>query len=208
MESNQFSSLEEILLYRNTNEDLSNFFYVASKYMKLLHKNGLYITNFEPKHLKYNEESVVFERTDRITNRIIGDEVKSNIEAFTSLMVGSYINYTSSLLPISKLKEYYPEVKYSFPPQDVEYFNMSLNENKTMYYCDYVDQIKVLGSENFGQNDLKRINIKSLSTPEGRALSEKNVSLSRQAAFANVLIVSAIVCLITIVAVLTYVILK
>lgn len=197
-----FTSLNEIIEKHTSNEELASFFYIASRYMELLHNNGLYITNFDPRHIKTNGESVVFERTDKMTNRIIGDEVRSNIEAFNSFMIGSYINYTSSLLPYVKLKEFYNDVKYSFPEEDEAYFNESINEGKIMYYHQYVDNRR-----NFIDGMVtSNVNVKTKTTPAGKFVSEREYY--KQAAFANVLVISAIVCLITLVAVLTYVILK
>lgn len=203
MDNNNFESLNSILEKKASNEELASFFYSASKYMELLHKNGLYVTNFDPKHVKTNGTSVIFERTDKMTNRIIGNEVKSNIEALNSLMIGSYMNYTNSLLPYSKLKEYYNEVKYLFPVDDEAYLNASINEDKTFYYHQYVDNRKNVMDGMAHSN----VNVKVKATSIGTAMSEKEY-YNRQAAFANVLIISAIVCLITLVAVLTYVILK
>lgn len=203
MDNNNFESLNSVLEKKASNEELASFFYSASKYMELLHKNGLYVTNFDPKHVKTNGTSVIFERTDKMTNRIIGNEVKSNIEALNSLMIGSYMNYTNSLLPYSKLKEYYNEVKYLFPVDDEAYLNASINEDKTFYYHQYVDNRKNVMDGMAHSN----VNVKVKATSIGTAMSEKEY-YNRQAAFANVLIISAIVCLITLVAVLTYVILK
>lgn len=203
MDNNNFESLNSILEKKASNEELASFFYSASKYMELLHKNGLYVTNFDPKHVKTNGTSVIFERTDKMTNRIIGNEVKSNIEALNSLMIGSYMNYTNSLLPYSKLKEYYNEVKYLFPVDDEAYLNASINEDKTFYYHQYVDNRKNVMDGMAHSN----VNVKVKATSIGTAMSEKEY-YNKQAAFANVLIISAIVCLITLVAVLTYVILK
>lgn len=203
MDNNNFESLNSILEKKASNEELASFFYSASKYMELLHKNGLYVTNFDPKHVKTNGTSVIFERTDKMTNRIIGNEVKSNIEALNSLMIGSYMNYTNSLLPYSKLKEYYNEVKYLFPADDEAYFHASINEDKTLYYHQYVNNRRNVMDGMAHSN----VNVRVKATSIGTAMSEKEY-YNRQAAFANVLVISAIVCLITLVAVLTYVILK
>ncbi len=203
MENDSFISLGEVIEKHTSSEELTSFFYTASRYMEMLHNNGLYVTNFDPRHIKTNGESVVFERTNKMTNRIIGDEVKSNIEAFNSFMIGAYINYTNSLLPYVKLKEFYNDVKYSFPAEDEEYFNASINEGKTMYYHQYVDDRKNLIE---GMNS-SNVNVKVKATTTGVAMSERE-TYNKQAAFANVLVISAIVCLITLVAVLTYVILK
>ena len=202
MESNEFISLNEVIEKHTSNEELARIFYIASRYMQMLHSNGLYITNFDPKHIKTNGESVVFERTEQMTNRIIGDEVKSNIEAFNSFMIGSYINYINSLLPYTKLKEFYNDVKYSFPEEDEAYFNASINEAKIMYYHQYVDNRRNFIEGMVGSN----VNVKTKTTQAGKLVSEREYY--KQAAFANVLVISAIVCLITLVAVLTYVILK
>ncbi len=203
MNENSFESFDALLKRITNNEELASFFYTASTYMELLHNTGLYITNFDPKHIKTNGKSVVFERTDRRTNRIIGDEVQSNIEAFTSLMVGAYIHYTKSLLPFEQLQRIYKEVKYSFPEEDEGYFDAVINEKQVFYYHQYVDNRKNFIEGNTNLN----VRVKSKSTAVGRAMSNRE-GYNRQAAFANVLVVSAIVCLIALVAVLTYVILK
>lgn len=205
MDTSNFTSLREVLNTNMDEVDLSNVFYGASKYMALLHKNGLYVTNFNPDHIKTNNNSVVFERVDRMTNRIIGDEVRSNIEAFTSLMVGCYINYTDSLLPMANLKRYYKVINYAFPAEALEYFNESINNGKICYYHEYIDNLRNIKEGT--SNALSSSIVKVKSTAVGKLFSENDTS-SRQAAFANVLIVSAIVCLIALVAVLTYVILK
>ena len=202
MKNEHFESLHDILENGASNEELASFFYKASKSLEVYHKNGLYITRFDPRYIKNTGDSVVYEKIDRITNRIVGNEVKSNVEALVSLMVGSYINYTNSLLPYVKLREFYQDVKYSFPESDEEYFRASIQDGQLMYYHTYVDKIKGFASL---QNN--RIQVKSLATPEGKAMSEKE-NKKKQAAFANVLVFSSIVSLVTIVAVLTYIILK
>lgn len=206
MEKNSFESFDALFKQATSNEDLSLLFYTASKYMESLHHTGLYITNFDLKHIKFNGISVVFERTDWITNRIIGDEIRSNIKALTSLMVGAYMNYTKSLLPFEQLKKYYNEIKYIFPAEDENYFDRSINEGQVFYYHKYVDNRRnfLAGNSNMSNTS---VYTKSKSTAAGRAMSD-NDSYNRQAAFANVLVISSIVCLIALVAVLTYVILK
>lgn len=202
MKNEHFESLQNILENGASNEELASFFYKASKSLEVYHRNGLYVTRFDPRYIKDTGDSVIYDKIDKITNRIVGNEVKSNVEALVSLMVGSYINYTDSLLPYAKLKEFYHDVKYSFPESDEEYFNASINNGQLMYYHTYVDKIK--GFTSLSNN---RIQVKSLATPEGKAMSEKE-NRNRQAAFANVLVFSSIVSLVTIVAVLTYIILK
>ena len=202
---NNFETLEDFINKGASNDELASFFYNGSKYLELLHQNGRYATNFNPKHIVSTGKSVIFERTDIITNRIIGDEVKSNIEAYNSLMVGCYINYTKSLLPYSKLREYFNDINYAFREEDKEYFRRSIEEGEIMYYHHYVDNMnKFLSNPNNMSSSRKYVNVKS--TPQGRAMSEAEPY--SQAAFANVLIVAAIVCLIMLVAIVTYMILK
>jgi hypothetical protein len=203
LESNNFETLTEVLKNSDT-DSLEEFFYKGSKYLELLHKNDLYVTNFNPDHIKTNGNSVIFERTDKMTNRIVGNEAKSNVEAFTSLMVGAHINYTASLLPFSKIRDYYKEIKYAFSPTVDEYVDKVVNEGQVSYFHDFVDSRNNLMSS---MTTNSRVNVKGLSTPQGRAFSEKNENY-RQAAFANVLVISAMISLILLVAILTYVILK
>ena len=203
--NNEFRSLSDIVKSKTSNEDLTSFFYKASKYMELLHSNGLYVTDFKFQHVKDTGSGVVFERCDVINNPLVGRQVESNIKEFAEMMVGAYIGY-SLPIPAEKIKKDFKEIQYLFPSADIEYLSTTIYEENEMYYHDYVDRMRnFFSSGNTTSNSVALT--KSKSTAAGRAFSEKE-SYKSQAAYANVLIIAGIISLITLVAVLTYIIMR
>lgn len=179
----------------------SALFYRIDNTMKDLHKNGIYITNFDPNSIIIGDDKIVFKNLNYYNTANRSSNIVNNIYSLAALTVGAYIGYIG---PIHSekyrtyLKDNFNDYSYLFKKEDIPYYEDVLKEGHYSYYSDYVNKLdnnQVLsGNSNSRQ--------KSYSTQAGRAFT--NSDDVGNAAFMNILLIPAMISFVTIIMIVTF----
>lgn len=181
-------------------ENKRKVFYLLDKTLKQKHDSGVFMSS-------YNINSIMISTTDpsviEIKNCITFDTElreerrKLDILYLSLIAFNSYlpsIEVTNNLLNYDVIKYNFDDFTYIFNNQDVDYYkDLFVNGNMT-YYSDYINDLnkKVNGGKSSAI-------VMSYSTPEGRAMSEKD------AGFANTVLLTVNLLVVLLVGILLFV---
>lgn len=154
------------------------FIYNLDYQLKYIHDNGGYIRDISPQDIYVDPETnfPYFENIYAVSKNVFQDSEmmkKYNLLCLANLAVCLYLpeyNLESGLLSFDVLSSNFEEIKTFIPDEDISYYRNVLLENDTsLYYCDYV---KKISSDNsmLSLNAMKYVK----STPAGRAMTEKS----------------------------------
>lgn len=184
-------NVEEWFFQHNSSEDVANMHYILDKTLKYIHSKGYYVVDFSFKEILTNGESAQY---NKVTSNDFKDKNKKNqdnVLMLTSLITKVYNGFPVNV-PIQFLKDNFDEYKYVFVDGTEDYFAGVIKDGNVGYYSDYCDLKK--------SGDMKKSSQRSLtkSTPVGRMMTND------EAAYANVLILPAIITLLFISTVVIY----
>ncbi len=175
-------TLGQYFSYNNDPEVIRDSFISLDNQLKLIHERGYSV--------EISSSSIVYENGlgfSRFSKGLTEEERKNNIEDLAKLAVGTYFStptgsfsdYTH--LPNDYIKENFDIMETSIlkASRDDNYYRDVLVNGKTEYYNDYLKRIsdKKVGRENSNSRVL------TYSTPEGRAMSNKEESAFLDLAF-------------------------
>ena len=175
-------TLGQYFSYNNDPEVIRDSFISLDNQLKLIHERGYSV--------EISSSSIVYENGlgfSRFSKGLTEEERRNNIEDLAKLAVGTYFStptgsfsdYTH--LPNDYIKENFDIMETSIlkASRDDNYYRDVLVNGKTEYYNDYLKRIsdKKVGRENSNSRVL------TYSTPEGRAMSNKEESAFLDLAF-------------------------
>ena len=168
-------TLEEIMSYSNDIMELQTYFYQLSLDMKKLHQNGIYVTDFKPSNIHYNDGGFSFLAENIEDNKEV---VISNIYDFGMLMLETYSSKGGIKEGINKdnVKSLLPMIEYLIPENDVAYFRGLFSDNQVSYYHDYEINMK----ESLGGGKYEHKNYVK-ATAIGAMLTDTEDSLNKSA---------------------------
>ena len=127
--------------FNRSDEEFRELFLVLDKSMRYLHKQGFYITSFDPRDIDLVDgdiNSIRFNKFESIDNNFDTNTITcSDINICASLQIGFYTQ-TLLVLDENKLKEKFDEFANSIPDEDVPYYRGVIQRNANVYLCDFV----------------------------------------------------------------------
>lgn len=185
-------NLGQYFTYNNDPEHIREIFLSLDKQLKIIHSKG-YSVDINSSSILY-ENGLGFSKfnqgltvEERIAN--IEDLAKLAIGTYFSTPTGTFSDYTH--LPNEYMRENFEFFESSIPKvlANDNYYREVLVEGKAIYYSDYLDKLKALPQGKTSENS----RVLNYSTPQGRAMTQKDESAFIDLAFYPILLTVTII---------------
>lgn len=185
-------NLGQYFTYNNEPEHIRDSFILLDNQLKIIHSKG-YSVDINSSSIVY-ENGLGFTRfnpglTEQQRRANIEDLAKLAIGTYFSLPTGTFSDYTH--LPIDYIRENFDFFETSIQksmPNDT-YYREVLVDGKISYYNDYLSKLKTSPQGKSNENS----RVLNYSTPQGRAMSQKDESAFIDLAFYPILLTITII---------------
>lgn len=185
-------NLGQYFTYNNEPEHIRESFLLLDNQLKIIHSKGYSVD--------INSSSIVYENGlgfTRFNPGLTEQQRRSNIEDLAKLAIGTYFSLPTGTfsdythLPIDYIRENFDffETSIQKSSSNDTYYREVLVDGKISYYNDYLSQLKV--SPQGKSNETSRV--LNYSTPQGRAMSQKDESAFIDLAFYPILLTITII---------------
>jgi len=185
-------NLGQYFTYNNEPEHIRQSFLLLDNQLKIIHSKG-YSVDINSSSIIY-ENGLGFTRfnpglTEQQRRTNIEDLAKLAIGTYFSLPTGTFSDYTH--LPNDYIRENFDFFESSIPKgsSNDSYYRDVLVNGKISYYNDYLAQIKVTPQGKSNENS----RVLNYSTPQGRAMAQKDESAFIDLAFYPILLTITII---------------
>lgn len=189
------TSLYSIISYANDSRELQTYFYQLSSDMKDLHNKGIFITDFQPSNIHYNDGGFSF-LAEKVDDDKKSEVLLSNIYDCALLMLKTYAykNGIGDIVnKISKdtISNIFPEIQHVFLEEDGGYFKQIFETGDTIYYHDYINKYDQLLGEGKGEhkNFVKATSVGSMLTEKDSINKAAFISVPAVFIMAGILII-------------------
>lgn len=184
-------NLGQYFTYNNDPEHIRQSFISLDNQLKIIHSKGYSVD--------INSSSIIYENGlgfSRFNQGLTETERKANIEDLAKLAIGTYFSIPTGTfsdythLPNDYIRENFDFFESSIPKvsSNDSYYREVLVDGKTMYYSDYLSKLKVsTGKSN------ENARVLNYSTPQGRAMSQKDEAAFVDLAFYPILLTITII---------------
>ena len=184
-------NLGQYFTYNNDPEHIRQTFISLDNQLKIIHSKG-YSGDI-------NSSSIIYENGlgfSRFNQGLTEEERKANIEDLAKLAIGTYFSIPTGTfsdythLPNDYLRENFDFFESSIPKvsSNDSYYREVLVDGKVMYYSDYLSKLKVTPGKS---NENARV--LNYSTPQGRAMTQKDEAAFVDLAFYPILLTITII---------------
>ena len=185
-------NLGQYFTYNNEPEHIRDSFILLDNQLKIIHSKGYSVD--------INSSSIVYENGlgfTRFNPRLTEQQRRANIEDLAKLAIGTYFSLPTGTfsdythLPIDYIRENFDFFETSIQksmPNDT-YYREVLVDGKISYYNDYLSKLKTSPQGKSNENS----RVLNYSTPQGRAMSQKDESAFIDLAFYPILLTITII---------------
>ena len=184
-------NLGQYFTYNNDPEHIRQTFISLDNQLKIIHSKGYSVD--------INSSSIIYENGlgfSRFNQGLTEEERKANIEDLAKLAIGTYFSIPTGTfsdythLPNDYLRENFDFFESSIPKvsSNDSYYREVLVDGKVMYYSDYLSKLKVTPGKS---NENARV--LNYSTPQGRAMTQKDEAAFVDLAFYPILLTITII---------------
>lgn len=184
-------NLGQYFTYNNDPEHIRQTFISLDNQLKIIHSKGYSVD--------INSSSIIYENGlgfSRFNQGLTEEERKANIEDLAKLAIGTYFSIPTGTfsdythLPSDYLRENFDFFESSIPKvsSNDSYYREVLVDGKVMYYSDYLSKLKVTPGKS---NENARV--LNYSTPQGRAMTQKDEAAFVDLAFYPILLTITII---------------
>lgn len=185
-------NLGQYFTYNNEPEHIRDSFLLLDNQLKIIHSKGYSVD--------INSSSIVYENGlgfTRFNPGLTEQQRRANIEDLAKLAVGTYFSLPTGTfsdythLPSDYIRENFDFFETSIQkalPNDT-YYRDVLVDGKISYYNDYLSQLRVSPQGKANENS----RVLNYSTPQGRAMAQKDESAFIDLAFYPILLTITII---------------
>ena len=184
-------NLGQYFTYNNDPEHIRQTFISLDNQLKIIHSKGYSVD--------INSSSIIYENGlgfSRFNLGLTEEERKANIEDLAKLAIGTYFSIPTGTfsdythLPNDYLRENFDFFESSIPKvsSNDSYYREVLVDGKVMYYSDYLSKLKLTPGKS---NENARV--LNYSTPQGRAMTQKDEAAFVDLAFYPILLTITII---------------